>query len=200
MLGVNQATLRVWADSGRLRTFRTPGGHRRFSREDIAALVERAPPRAPAQQANGWPEAALDRMRRRLRRRRGQGEDWYQHFDEEGKGRMRVLGRRLLALANDYVSQKRRRSDLLEEARFLGLEYARELAAGNVKLADAIAAFIYFRNALHDAIASALSPAGRAPGAPGPQSAGAGRSALWSDVLTLEDTVLLAIAEAYQKA
>ncbi len=188
LLGVNEATLRNWADAGRLRAFRTPGGHRRFSRDDIAGLLAAGPQAAGARLAPGWPEAALDRMRRRLRARKGHGEEWFQHFDDEKKARLRILGRRLVTLANDYVSQKRRRSELLEEARYLGLEYARELASGNVQLSDAIAAFIYFRNTLHDSIGGMLGPGG----------AGAGRSELWNDVLTLEDTVLLAIAEAYQ--
>ena len=34
-LGVAQSTVRKWADSGRVETFKTPGGHRRFQREDI---------------------------------------------------------------------------------------------------------------------------------------------------------------------
>src|SRR5258708_12715139 len=43
-LNVHPATLRDWADRGRIRTFRTPGGHRRFSGEDIDALAAEAAP------------------------------------------------------------------------------------------------------------------------------------------------------------
>jgi excisionase family DNA binding protein len=38
-LGVAQSTVRSWADSGRLETFKTPGGHRRFRREDLDRFV-----------------------------------------------------------------------------------------------------------------------------------------------------------------
>lgn len=189
LLGVNESTLRHWADAGRLRAFRTPGGHRRFSREDIDGLTESGRT-SGGRQAEGWPESALDGMRRRLQRRKGQAEGWYQHFDEEGKSRMRVLGRRLVSLAMDYISHKRRRAELTEEARYLGLEYGRELATGGVKLGDAIAAFIYFRTALHDAIGSGNSAQGAAQMRPDPRS----------EVLVLEDTVLLAIAEAYERS
>ena len=189
-LGVNQTTLRNWANQGRVRTFRTPGGHRRFSREDVAALMAAATRPANTQRPDGWPEAALDRMRRRLQRRKGQTGEWYDQFDDEHKSRMRVLGRRLVTLSTDYVTQKRRRSELSEEARFLGLEYGRELAAGQVKLRDAISAFIYFRNMLHDAIVASL----------GAELAGRDRAEVWQEVQTLEDTVLLAITEAYEKA
>ena len=38
LLGVSASTLRRWADSGKVASRRTPGGQRRFSREDLAAL------------------------------------------------------------------------------------------------------------------------------------------------------------------
>ena len=37
-LGVSPATLRHWADKGKVRAFRTPGGHRRFSETEMRAL------------------------------------------------------------------------------------------------------------------------------------------------------------------
>ncbi|MDE2801655.1 MAG: helix-turn-helix domain-containing protein, partial [Chloroflexota bacterium] len=40
MLGVNESTLRNWADQGVIRAFRTPGGHRRFLREDLVAAMQ----------------------------------------------------------------------------------------------------------------------------------------------------------------
>lgn len=38
-LGVAQSTIRKWADSGRVETFKTPGGHRRFRRTDLEQFV-----------------------------------------------------------------------------------------------------------------------------------------------------------------
>jgi excisionase family DNA binding protein len=38
-LGVAQSTIRKWSDSGRLRAFYTPGGHRRFRRSDLETFV-----------------------------------------------------------------------------------------------------------------------------------------------------------------
>src|SRR5256712_12244290 len=43
-LSVHPATLREWADKGQIRTFRTPGGHRRFSEVDVADLGAHAKP------------------------------------------------------------------------------------------------------------------------------------------------------------
>ena len=47
-LGVNESTLRRWADEGRIRSFRTPGGHRRYKRADLDAFLERSGPGKPA--------------------------------------------------------------------------------------------------------------------------------------------------------
>src|SRR3990172_12000958 len=50
-LGVDASTLRAWADAGRVRAFRTPGGHRRFTRDDLKALVQRGRLPRPGQVA-----------------------------------------------------------------------------------------------------------------------------------------------------
>jgi excisionase family DNA binding protein len=38
-LGVSVSTIRRWSDSGALPGYRTPGGQRRFSREQLDAFV-----------------------------------------------------------------------------------------------------------------------------------------------------------------
>lgn len=45
-LGVSIATVREWADSGALRSFRTPGGQRRFWREDVETFLKDQEPAA----------------------------------------------------------------------------------------------------------------------------------------------------------
>jgi excisionase family DNA binding protein len=41
-LGVAQSTIRKWSDLGRVPTFYTPGGHRRYRRRDLDAFLERS--------------------------------------------------------------------------------------------------------------------------------------------------------------
>lgn len=41
LFAVHPATVVRWADDGQLPCFRTPGGHRRFRREDVEALLGR---------------------------------------------------------------------------------------------------------------------------------------------------------------
>jgi excisionase family DNA binding protein len=38
-LGVAQSTMRKWSDAGRVTAFYTPGGHRRFRRDELEAFV-----------------------------------------------------------------------------------------------------------------------------------------------------------------
>lgn len=40
MFGVTVTTVAEWADAGKLPHFRTPGGQRRFWREDVVALLQ----------------------------------------------------------------------------------------------------------------------------------------------------------------
>lgn len=39
MLGVTVGTVRRWDKDGRISSFRTPTGHRRFRRDDVLALL-----------------------------------------------------------------------------------------------------------------------------------------------------------------
>src|SRR6184192_1016653 len=43
-LGVAQSTIRKWSDLGRVPTFYTPGGHRRYQRRDLDNFLERSGP------------------------------------------------------------------------------------------------------------------------------------------------------------
>jgi two-component system chemotaxis response regulator CheY len=43
-LGVAQSTIRKWSDAGRIPTFYTPGGHRRYRRGDLETFLVRSGP------------------------------------------------------------------------------------------------------------------------------------------------------------
>ena len=61
MVGVDPDTLRRWADEGRIEAYVTPGGHRRFDRQTIEALVS-------ARRAGSRPLASLGASPERLTR------------------------------------------------------------------------------------------------------------------------------------
>ena len=67
LLGVSSQTLRSWADRGKVRCFRTVGGHRRFDPLDIAALARGEHPPAAGlprhHRYEAWRAAALSVLR-----------------------------------------------------------------------------------------------------------------------------------------
>ena len=148
-LEINEATLRQWADRGRLPVYRTPGGHRRFLREDVDALLNRTQP------AGTDPEdLALQRIRRKLSQSDFSEQPWMASFQAEGRDRMRLFGRRLLSLLlrNDLEGQSRRKGETMSETHMLGHEYGSEMAARGVPLTDSVQAFLFFRQAVVESV------------------------------------------------
>jgi excisionase family DNA binding protein len=52
-LGVSLATIRRWTDAGHISCYRTPGGQRRFSREQLDGFVASMQRTGPAELADG---------------------------------------------------------------------------------------------------------------------------------------------------
>ncbi len=151
-LEINEATLRQWADRGRLPVYRTPGGHRRFLREDVEALMSANGGVAAAE--SDPEDLALQRIRRKLSRTDLSEQPWLQSFQAEGRDRMRLFGRRLLSLLlrDNLQGRSRRRGETLSETHMLGNEYGSEMAARGVPLTDSVQAFLFFRQAVVEAV------------------------------------------------
>ena len=180
LLQVNQATLRQWADAGHLRVYRTPGGHRRFSREDLTSLTQQPPSSNGHESPSKAEDAALRRIRRRLSHEEVARQSWYQSVEEEGRDRMRLFGRRLLSLLVQGLPQRRasgRRQEILGEALMLGHEYGAEMSERGVPLKDTVEAFTFFRTLVLDSTDN--------------------RS--WGPILELADRVLVGVVESYQR-
>ena len=178
LLDVSDTTLRQWADSGYLRVYRTPGGHRRFLREDVDSFAN-APGQAHEQGREDAIEgSALRKIRRRLSREDMVKQPWYQSVEEEGKVRMRLFGRRLLSLLLQETGPRRRRQELLEEAHLLGREYGTEMSDRDVTLKDTIEAFVFFRSMVLDST----------------------NSGAWTRIIEAADRVLVGVAESYEKS
>ena len=151
-LDVNEATLRQWADRGRLPVYRTPGGHRRFLRSDVETLLQASVGAAP----NGpdFEGLALRRIRRKLSQLDPSAQAWMGGFQAEGRDRMRLFGRRLLSLLlqEGLNSRGRRKGETLSESQMLGHEYGSEMADRQVSLTDSVQAFLFFRQTVVEAV------------------------------------------------
>ena len=176
LLDVSNTTLRQWADNGYLRVYRTPGGHRRFLRDDVESFTN-APEKAQEQGREDAIEgSALRKIRRSLGRNDVLQQPWYQSIEEEGKVRMRLFGRRLLSLLLQEEGSRRRRQELLEEAHLLGREYGTEMSERGVTLKDTIEAFVFFRTMVLDST--------------NPSS--------WGRIIEAADRVLVGMADSYE--
>ncbi len=155
-LGINEATVRQWADRGRLPVYRTPGGHRRFLREDVEALMKEAP--GSGATPSGWDSDPEDMVLRRIRRKLSQIDQaqpmWMESFQAEGRDRMRLFGRRLLSLLMQkrMNESSRRKEETLSETHMLGHEYGSEMVVRGVPLTDSVQAFLFFRQAVVESV------------------------------------------------
>jgi len=176
LLDVSNTTLRQWADSGYLRVYRTPGGHRRFLRDDVDSFAN-APEQAQEQgRGDAIEGSALRKIRRSLSRDDVLQQPWYQSIEEEGRVRMRLFGRRLLSLLLQESGPRRRRQELLEEAQLLGREYGTEMSERGVTLKNTIEAFVFFRTMVLDST----------------------NSSAWARIIEAADRVLIGMAASYE--
>lgn len=147
LIGVHPSTLRRWADADTIQCTRTPGGHRRFRRVVLERYLESKEQADEDAQRGGrelTPMEALEEegvaIEAMMRRQ------WHEPFVEaEVVGRMRELGQRLLGLLIQYLTRQEEDERFLKEGREIGYDYGHESYAAQIKLLDAVEAFLYFR-------------------------------------------------------
>lgn len=151
LLGVHPATLRQWSDEGKVRIFRTPGGHRRFSRSDIERMLQVNPLRGSGLSSFVMSEV-LQRTREGLPAAMQQG--WATGIDDDERQRRREAGRHLIQIASQLITRDAPTPQQREVARRLGGEYGRMMARAGHNLPDAVMAFIFFRDSLLETVFS----------------------------------------------
>ena len=148
VLGVDPDTLRRWADNGKIEVFTTPGGHRRFLKTSIDALLPRAKPaRRPSLSAMGEPPDRIASEFRKRVRTELTDQDWRARFDERSLKWFRERGMRMSDLLLGSLDTTRRsgRDPLLVQAEELGREYGVEAKRAGMSLGEATQAFLFFR-------------------------------------------------------
>lgn len=148
MLGVDPDTLRRWADNGKIEVFITPGGHRRFLKVSIDALLPRARPnRRPSLSSMGEPPDRIAAEFRKRVRTELTDQDWRSRFDEGSLRWFRERGMRMSDLLIGSLDTTRRagREQLLAQAELLGRDYGVETKRAGLSLGEATQAFLFFR-------------------------------------------------------
>jgi len=144
-LDIHPATLRDWADRGRVRTFRTPGGHRRFAEEDVNALAAK-----PAPELELFRSATVGQARLAASAGRLASEPWYSRFDEAAKVRQRELGMDLVRVLIGYLGDTEKGWN--DEIRELGERYAKLASDVGLSLGEALRAFHIFEGVVRSSV------------------------------------------------
>jgi excisionase family DNA binding protein len=187
LLGVNPATIREWANLGKLRAYRTPGGHRRFSAAEIASLAEPIDNQSPAVATD-----LISRLRQRYHgtaRTAATHEPWILGLPDPVRSEFRALGEALLAELSRYIGAGSRRERRLarEAAGDIGSRYGQLCREAGLDTARAVETYLRFRKPLMDVLSREL--------AAHPESGGE-VSRLLRDAETLMDDVLSGVASS----
>jgi excisionase family DNA binding protein len=148
-VGVDGATLRGWADAGKVRVYRTPGGHRRFSLADLESLLRESSPSTPRSltRANDSTMGA-PAVRQWLTSRA-----WYPRIGEYSRTRVRACCAELVQLLAAYTAGQRAQPQDLAKARHVGELLGREVAGCGLTPADSAEVFLHFKRHVTEALA-----------------------------------------------
>ena len=189
MLGVHPSTLRQWADSGKIPTVRTPGGHRRFAESDVRSLLEPEPLQPSGVQL--LVQSALGRTRLEVTGGKLSEQGWYQRLDETDKAEHRELGRKLLSMVTQYLTEPSERQAILEEARTLGRSYGERSMVNKLTLTEAVRAFLYFHDFLSDGILQMSETVG--------QNVNVDLITTYQQINVFTDEVMLSMLEVFEE-
>jgi excisionase family DNA binding protein len=159
LVGVGPDTLRRWADAGKVQSYQTPGGHRRFLRSSLEEMINA--PRRTRYGVERLPDSQrmmAGELHRRMQRTGYASQPWQARLSAEQRDDFRRWGQRTFGLVIEYVAASKRseRQLLLEEAEKMGGLYGAEASRAGLSLAETVEAFLFFRSPVLDAITGHL--------------------------------------------
>ncbi|PJF32590.1 MAG: hypothetical protein CUN52_00845 [Phototrophicales bacterium] len=141
LLGVHPATVRNWADEGKITSQRTAGGHRRFLKNDLNKFTH--PEALQPIEVQLILQNALGQARMDVGDGALSEQIWYKTMGEETRQTLRVLGREILEGLRQYLGDGAKDVGLASAVR-LGKEYAKILSKDALTLPQAMRGFFYF--------------------------------------------------------
>jgi excisionase family DNA binding protein len=144
LIGVHPATLRAWANQGRVTSQRTAGGHRRFRKSDLTRWSNRQRESAPG--IDLLIHSALGRVRMTME---GADMPWLDRLDAAQRALHRDLGRSLML---DLAAALNESTASLTAAHALGVDYAHLSQQQGLPLTQTIEAFLFFRDTVVDSL------------------------------------------------
>lgn len=155
ILGVSEAALRQWTDDGKIKAFITPGGHRRYSKEELKKFLTLRQKKLGIKDLAAEIENTIP-LHRELSRTYLNSTSWYDRLDKDARERLGDLSRRLLKLIIRYITEPLKREEIINLARDIGRSFGQLLAQLGLPLNDSIEAFIVHRVPLLNAATSII--------------------------------------------
>ncbi len=144
MLGVHPATLRAWADAGRIPSRRTAGGHRRFARQDLEAWLQAHGAEPGVQMLIAY---TLGQLRLELARGAGPQAPWFERMRGEIAQAFQATCYQLLEELQAYI-----RDPDPQRPRRIGARYTEQAIAAGLELGDLLRAFLHFGGYLLESV------------------------------------------------
>lgn len=149
LLGVHIGTVREWADAGLFPSYRTPGGHRRFTSYDLRSFLQKRQQHSANTASYTSTDHALGYIRQELQAHPLSQASWFQSINlasnSHDRARQREFGQSLLRTVVAFVQEPDHRDLLLDEGRRTARAYGRTLAGSGLSAGNAARATIYFR-------------------------------------------------------
>ena len=187
LLGVHPGTVRIWSDKGLLPVYRTQGGHRRFKQSEVLLWANTSRKQQTLDPANVV-QAAIRNIRLQISEGRLEAESWYQKLDETARTQYRQSAHALFQGLFNYLAADG--DGAASEAHSIGYEYASRARRYGLNTVDAARAFLFFRDALLQAVIQVY------------QEANVPSGQAWGDILhkvnAFTDMILLHLLETYQ--
>ena len=154
-LGVHYTTLRRWSDAGDIPCFKTPGGRRRYKKEDLEVFLNRRSEGIPQaiQLISG--EDAQPEIIREIRQLNMKGESWYGQISPEIQAQMAHNGRKLIGSLMQYASRTGGGEKYLQQGIGLGRSYGELCRKADLTVAQTMQAFINIRYSIVDSLCEA---------------------------------------------
>ncbi len=144
MLGVHPATLRAWADTGRIPSRRTAGGHRRFSRRDLEAWLQAHGAEPGVQMLIAY---TLGQLRLELARGIAPQAPWFERMRGEIAQAFQATCYQLLEELPAYIRDRDP-----QRPRRIGTRYTEQAIAAGLGLEDLLRAFLHFGGYLLESV------------------------------------------------
>lgn len=147
LIGVSPATLRRWSDSGDIRTFTTPGGHRRFARSAIVGLLPAVPRHRPTLASLGESPEHMIRACRHNLTGRGKAIPWISELGDSEIEDFRAVGRRIVTslLGSLDAESPEQRKTAIEDAARSAAEHGRLAGRCGAGMSQTVEAFLHYR-------------------------------------------------------